>query len=231
MAFSLELNHEGSNDTGRGAFGTNWEGQTFTTVGGFTLTKFGFNGYENGTIPADCKLYIYATAAGVPTGAAISTNTVPPADISGVQGWQEFELDDPVALSATTMYAFVFANPSGDASNRPIHYLDTTTPAYGGGTRVYSSNGGSSWSTDATDDVNFRLYSGADTNYQEIAASDSFSFTPTAALATAMDLVASDSFSFTASGIITFGPLSSAKVERASRYLVCFNNDSASYQG
>jgi len=158
VAYNLELNYEGDNNTARGPFGNNWEGMTFTTVGAFTLAMVSLYMFETGTSP-DATLYIYATAAGVPTGAALGQATITSAMVGAAAAWVDVVLDSGVSLNAATQYAFVLANPSGNTTNRFSWYLDTTSPTYSGGSRVYSSNGGSSWNIDTTDDVNFRLYS------------------------------------------------------------------------
>jgi hypothetical protein len=199
MAFTLEDSYEGSDDAQQSVFSTNWSAQTFTTgVSGYTLSKAGIKGGVRGT-PSVPKLEIYATSGGKPTGSALATATMVVGDMPDytTPDWYEVEMDSPYTLSGSTQYALVM-NCSGSSANRLGWQYDNSAPSYTGGAFNFSSSGGSSWTTVASYDFLFRLYSGSAVTYNDLAASGSIQFTGTAGLEIAciVDLAASGEIEF-----------------------------------
>ncbi len=159
--------------------GADWEGQTFTTTEAYTAIGAAiFGGVTTaGDDPGVMTLELYATAAGLPTGAAIATGTI---DSDGVPGdgrfgWLRVDFDASVALSDATLYAVVAHNPGA------VDYL-WRSDAGGGladGNAVTSANSGAAWASSAPVDFLFAVYS-ADTkmNYQDVTVDATYGDVP-----------------------------------------------------
>jgi hypothetical protein len=181
MAFSKEISYEGSADTTYGPFDQYWCGHTFTTVGGFDLSKVGWYIDKTGS-PPNGIIHVYATSTGLPTGVSLGSQALVASDVDGTPAWVEWEFDTPVTLAAATQYAICIDPVDGDVSNRFTVWYDNTSPSYTGGTFVSSSNDGASWSSNSGNDFLFRVYSGSAASYIELAATGGITFSGTAAL-------------------------------------------------
>jgi hypothetical protein len=58
-------------------------------------------------------------------------------------------------LTASNRYAIVIRAADGDSDNKVCWRRDGSSPTYAGGSRVFSSNAGSTWSADASSDFIF----------------------------------------------------------------------------
>jgi len=136
-------------------YGANWEGQTFSTGDDLNyITRVDW--YSSGDT-GDCgtvTFSIYAINSGVPTGSALISSTTDEDNISS--GFNSFVFDSALSVSLETTYAFVVSCSAGDASNHVIN--SNSNNAYSSGTRVYSSDSGSSWTADASKDSAFKVY-------------------------------------------------------------------------
>jgi hypothetical protein len=153
----LEVYYNTNDDSYYGGNSTYIAGQTFTPSETFTLTSIKALLYKIGT-PGTCTVAIYATSAGVPTGAPLVSNTFDGNTLTSDSAgeWKEVTLT-PTELTGSTMYALVIM-----ASGNFLGWRrDQTSPTYTGGTEVTSSNGGSSWSADNSHDLMFETYSSA----------------------------------------------------------------------
>lgn len=148
--------YSGIDDTSKGAiFGTGWRGQVFTASSSYSATSFKVLLSTNGA-PGTLTGGLYAVGASKPTGAALATATFDGNTLTSTSVWVEFVLSTGVALTSGTQYALVFAAPSGNSSNALT--LRAKAPGdYAGGSYVFSSNSGTSWSTD-TGDIMFQVY-------------------------------------------------------------------------
>ena len=134
-------------------FDVNWRGQTFTTVGAFTVTSIKIIfGAETGTAP-DVTATINTTSASEPTTTILATATK-----SVNAGTEEFIFSVPAALSATTMYAIVLSMPAGDGSNRIALKGSIPSDTYTDGTYSASADSGANWSNGTTEDLLFEVY-------------------------------------------------------------------------
>jgi len=159
-----------------------WEAQTFTTVGAFTAVGAAIKCYRgDADVLGDITFALYATSGSKPTGSAIATGTTSGnaiSDDANIVSWLYCEFDSSVALDATTEYALVIHG----ASLEPTEILNwrvDSTAGYAGGQRCFSTDGGSSWTADATDDFLFAIYSATtDYNYQDITTAEAYGDVP-----------------------------------------------------
>ncbi len=56
-------------------------------------------------------------------------------------------------LQASTQYGLVVRATAGDSSNKILWRVDYATPTYSGGTKVGSTNSGSSWGSQAEENM------------------------------------------------------------------------------
>jgi hypothetical protein len=160
MAYVKEIYYDTNDDAYASVYGATWRGQSFTTVGGFDLTRITLLLWKGGS-PGNTTVGIYATSEGIPTGEALATKTVADTGITTDQGgsWYNFDLAAPLTLSAATMYAIVLSAPDGNISNYVSWRRDASSPTYAGGEVFVSTNSGSSWASASTVDYMFQLYS------------------------------------------------------------------------
>lgn len=147
----------GTGDDGNKAIGgSGEEAQTFTMGATHTLRYVRLKLYRSG-LPGNFAVSVRATdGSGHPTGvdlcSAVANGNDLTADANGA--WCEVDFGSPITLNSGTKYALVLLCISGTINWR----CDTTAPAYAGGNREYSSNGGTTWSTDSNTDFMFEEY-------------------------------------------------------------------------
>lgn len=145
------------------------QGQTFTPSSDFDLVRMTTSLARTTGVTGNVTMNIYATAAGLPTGpslgsAAIDVTTlveVPPSAYTTAV----FDFGSPIPLTNGVQYAFVLSGgASGDI------YAGAVGPGlYAGGTRIASSDGGSSFIQVGSQDLNFEAFS---------AGAGAYDFTP-----------------------------------------------------
>jgi hypothetical protein len=102
MAVVVPADLDQSNETHGLSIGTTADlAQTFTAGKTGALTDVELYWTGSGTIPVS----IYATAAGLPTGAALATTSL---TITSVDAWIDFTFGTPANVTSGTMYAIVF---------------------------------------------------------------------------------------------------------------------------
>jgi hypothetical protein len=133
-----------SSDVARGWDTDDWEGQTFltTTAGYLTQVIFLAGTSSSGD---DSTVAIRATAAGLPTGPNLASQT-----FDCLTGSNTVDFDWPVYLADATTYAVIFYN-TGSSGDRIV--TDDTAPAYASGSRVVSTDTGASWAADTGEDA------------------------------------------------------------------------------
>jgi len=133
--------------------GTFRAGQTFTPQVAHVLTMVKLRMYRSSTsLYGTLYCGVFATTAGKPTGTALVSTTI---DYSTMgSSWPgevvEIPFEPGVLVEAGLQYAIVIWMTGGPNSYwaQAVYKM---VGSYGGGTRVVSENGGSSWSTTADD--------------------------------------------------------------------------------
>lgn len=150
-------------------------GQSFTTAAAYTIESFKALVGKYGTV-GTATFNLYATAAGVPTGAALATGTIDATAFNTLvtfaeeeYAWEIFTFDTPVALSISTLYAITIEWSGGDQATDFISWRRVAPGAYATGTLVYSDNNGSSWATGTSDQM-FEIYSSDSIEYVDLEA-------------------------------------------------------------
>ena len=147
-------------------YGSEWKGQTFTTSSAYTLTNVSLKLARSGT-PGTLTVSIFATSSGKPTGSALTSNTYDGNSLSdSVYTWIDIQLT-PYSLSSGVQYAIVVKATSGDSSNFVYWLAESGMPDYDGGSQVWSSNSGSSWTKQGNNDQYFRTYSAQNITFGE----------------------------------------------------------------
>lgn len=135
-----------------------WYGQTFTTPSSpynnisIASVKFSLRKTTGATGTLTVKLY--ATNAGLPTGAVLESDTLNISTLSD-SSYSAINFNLPYALSAGTKYAIVL-ELSLSAGNLLFQYQDTDV--YLGGDAIVTGDSGASWGLFATSGVYHDLY-------------------------------------------------------------------------
>ncbi|MFC1910427.1 Ig-like domain repeat protein [Chloroflexota bacterium] len=151
---SLQESHDGSNDFWWTPRGSIWLGQTFTAISNHSVTSVKFNIlFVNGT-PGDIYVYLMAIDGGIPTGGYLATAV----RSSYSAGWQEWTFSTPFVVTDQVEYALVISAPDSDDSNNINVWMENSPGTYGDGHSILSMNGGASWSSSTTGDMDFEVY-------------------------------------------------------------------------
>lgn len=139
------------------AYAGEWAGQTFPATVDF-LTSVVLKLDEIGIAPGNFEVAIYATSAGLPTGSPLGKVGITATTVSDTDAETTFTFGDPIGLIKGDAYAIVASLPSGVNSSNCIElrYQSTGTP-YASGSRLSSSNSGSTWTASATSALYFRI--------------------------------------------------------------------------
>lgn len=144
-------------------YGANWEAQTFLTSSAYTIAQVGLKLRRVGS-PGTVTVSIRATTAGVPSGSDLASGTTNGNKLTADAGgeWKKITLTTPYDLVTATTYAIVVRATGGSATNTIRWRADTSSPTYTNGSRCTSTNSGTDWTADTTDDFMFRTYANAD---------------------------------------------------------------------
>ena len=136
----------------------NWESQTFTTTQAglrrhIVLKLYRSTGYWPGTVTVSIKA---ADGSGHPTGVDLCSVTFDGNYLTDVSPGVYYKIPFTIisSLAAATKYAAVVRSTAAGLNWR----ADVSSPAYAGGNREYSSNSGSTWTTDNAADFMFEEY-------------------------------------------------------------------------
>jgi hypothetical protein len=144
-----------------------WTFQSFTTTVGYSLTRVDFYLSKGaGDNVGNISIRVYAVdGAGKPTGSALASGTIADSDVpeSGSPGpdWITCTFSSSVNLSSATKYAIQINAPSCSASDvLYVSYDDDGLGAsdFAGGDQGWSTDGGSSWNVDTTQDNLFKAW-------------------------------------------------------------------------
>lgn len=132
----------------------NYSGQTFTAGLTGPLTQIDVYGYLV-LSPGPLTVAVYATSGGLPTGAAIATQTIPQAGLPTSDQWFSVVFANPATLEAGGRYALAFETPS--ATGGASLQIGVVVPqTYAGGVLL---DNGPSWAPNtASADALFRTY-------------------------------------------------------------------------
>jgi hypothetical protein len=140
---------------------TTWNGQTFKAGVSGELVAVDVNLFCltcTGTTP-NFTASIRATSAGLPTGADLASTTVAGFNDGGAGTWHTADFSAaPLTITAGTTYAFIIrpiANPSTGGYDFSVSF---TPNPYAFGSRISSSNSGSTWSATTSRSALFRTY-------------------------------------------------------------------------
>lgn len=143
-------------------YGVNWLSQTFTTSDSFNTTSVKIKVKRTGT-PSTITIGIQALDGNSkPDGTDLTSGSLDYTDLidDGDTEWITIPLDD-YTLSASTTYAIVIRESSGDASNK-YQARKVTTGTYSGGNILTSDDSGSTW-TAGTSDILLDIYGDTET--------------------------------------------------------------------
>lgn len=134
---------------------TTWYAQTWTTTSAYTIASVKLKLYDSGAIN-NFVVSIRATTTGKPSGGDLTSGSISSTTITDGNPGSFVEIDlTPYALSDATQYAIVCRVDAQSASWR----VDNSSPSYGGGNGLSSSNSGSTWNAGGWDSM-FEIYSG-----------------------------------------------------------------------
>lgn len=159
-------------DSQRSVYQANWEGQSFTASQDYDISSVEIKVYKSGSPSGDLTVSIRATdGSGLPTGGDLASGAIACSSITDTSApgdWYEITFGAAYSLSSGTKYAIVVRATSANSSNRIFLRADSSSPSYGGGNLVISSNAGTSWSNASTWDVVFKTYE-SDVEYVELS--------------------------------------------------------------
>jgi hypothetical protein len=157
---AIDQQNTAGTTTGTG-FGTPaWTGQTFIAAVNGSIVKADVQLFCNGcgATPPNLTLSVRATSAGLPTGADLTTATIPgSAFASGASVTFTATFVTPVALTSGTQYALILRPVSAPAGSG-YFWIRSSPSTYANGSRVLSADSGATWSADTTRDYNFKTY-------------------------------------------------------------------------
>lgn len=136
-------------------------GQVFTTTTGFKIGKVAFAGHRLGS-PGNFTIALYATAAGLPTGSALTSVTYAgdshPLTVAEIEAFlPEYTLAD------ATTYALVILATGGNTSNYiAMRYNSTSVLA---NSNLVADTTGGGWAAFASYDSYFRIF---DADYKRV---------------------------------------------------------------
>lgn len=151
-------------DNRTAVYGANYQAQTFTPAAGHSILSAKLYLLRTGN-PGTLTLGVYATAAGKPTGSALTSTTYNGNTITntGSGEWVTFIFTTTVALTISTQYALVLSNTGGNTTNNVGWGYDSTSPGYAGGTTVSSADSGATWTIVSGTDYLFEEWATAAT--------------------------------------------------------------------
>ena len=191
--------------TDRDIYGVLFYGQTFTTDAYATkLTSVDLCLDKILSPSGNFVVDIYAVdGSNHPTGSSLGTVTISASAVptTAPYNWVTFTFSSAITVTPSTVYAIRATCISGDAANHIAWHYDNTAP-YAGGNQVDSSDAGSTWNTDTTDDFMFRVYT-----YEEQTAGQVYRSDQTGPQRGRFDGFVEDSISASADGTLRISGL------------------------
>ena len=159
-----ERYNENDDDESYGVYRENWLSQSFTVgntgdnedhdIGSIKLKMY--RTYSPGILTASIRA---VDGNHLPTGSDLSTGTTNGNTLTDNPSgeWREINMSS-YELSAGTEYAIVTRCPDAEALTKVRWKMDSAGSTYSGGTLIWSSNSGVSWTDDTDKDFQFEIY-------------------------------------------------------------------------
>ncbi|HEV7473379.1 MAG TPA: carboxypeptidase regulatory-like domain-containing protein [Pyrinomonadaceae bacterium] len=153
----IDQSSTGGTTTGTSITATNWGGQTFTAGVTGTLVQADtiqlFCNACTGTTP-NLTVSIRNTSGGLPTGADLTTATIP----GFSTGTNSFTVTfaPSIGLTSGTVYALLVRPVANPSLGTGYFWIRSSPGTYANGQRVTTANSGGTWAADSTRDFNFR---------------------------------------------------------------------------
>lgn len=129
-----------------------WYAQTFIATGETVKSVKLWIGDQGGDNNRTVTISLRATSAGLPTGADLESKTVT-GTASTVNGQEmTFTFSTPVTVTRGTTYAIIFRCLD---TNGQVQVWGNSAAGYSGGSKIASTNSGSSWSAETGKDFYF----------------------------------------------------------------------------
>ena len=154
LAANLYEHCNGAVSDHSGVSDVNWGAQTFTPSAAHTVTSVKLMLRKQGA-PGAVTVGIRATSGGKPMGGDLCSATIDGSTLPTSLAWHEITLGSGYSLSAGTMYAIVLRAPSGSCGNQLWWAHFGATDPYAGGSRAWSTDSGSNWTTTSGFDMLF----------------------------------------------------------------------------
>lgn len=136
-----------------------WLGQSFNSSIPHSISKVGLDLIKSGSPGGNLTVSVRAVdGSGLPTGSDLCGGNITCSSIGG-HAFYNITFGSSYSLSANTTYAIVSRALSANVSNNLMWYY-ISSDAYPRGMTLYSSNNGTSWSSGALADYNFKEYGG-----------------------------------------------------------------------
>lgn len=152
---TLRDSYNTGNDDLRGVTNTTWYGQTIQLATTYSITSVKLLLFRSGS-PGTVTVSIRATAAGLPTGADLTSGTTDGDTLttSSSGEWREITFSSAYTLTGGTTYAIcVRSAASGLRWN-----CDSSSPTYANGSGAISTNSGSTWIIQTNIDFMFEAW-------------------------------------------------------------------------
>jgi len=149
--------------------GIYWKAQTFTPSTTHIIKSVKLKLYRVGS-PGTITVSIRATSAGHPTGNDLCSGTYNGNTLTtnNAGAWYTITLGEGTTLTSSTKYAIVIRAPSGSSGHSVRWRCDGSSPAYGYGCRLDSSDSGDSWTSHTTYDFMFEEWGELPSDYKNI---------------------------------------------------------------
>jgi hypothetical protein len=158
---TYEYYNTGDDSVSADIYGDNWiaQGITIGSSGpneNFTISKVKLKLYRNGS-PGTINIDIYDAL--IPLGNIVSAGTIDGDTLTTATSGDWYTINmGPFIMETSTDYYIVVKALSGDGSNYIIWRSDGSSPTYGGGSYLGSSNGGDSWFATGGKDLMFEVW-------------------------------------------------------------------------
>lgn len=134
--------------------------QTFTASSTYNIGSIKVQLNRTAT-PGSVHLALTVTSGGKPDTGSLCSFPKINGDLLTTDGageWVTFIADTNPTLSSGTKYAIQLIVPGATLVNKAGWCSDDSSPSYSGGSRFYSTNGGTTWFEDTASDMMFEVY-------------------------------------------------------------------------
>lgn len=152
-------------------------GQTFTPATTYNLKSIKLKLMRSGlNINTVFRCFLFATNGGLPTGSILRQVDIYPNSVTdNANGeWVTFTFDTAYQVTAGTKYAILLASFGKAVAN---WFEDITSPSYIGGNKIFSDDGGSSYTAYNGTDMMFETYGSYPITTPSIVAKDASDIT------------------------------------------------------